>query len=37
MALIKCPECNHDVSDTAALCPNCGFDIAKCISEKRFS
>ena len=25
--LIKCPECNHDVSDRANLCPNCGFPI----------
>ena len=25
MALIKCPECGHDVSDTAASCPNCGY------------
>lgn len=24
MALIKCPECNHDVSDSAETCPNCG-------------
>lgn len=24
MALIKCPECNHDVSTLAASCPNCG-------------
>lgn len=22
--LIKCTECNHDVSDKAAACPNCG-------------
>ena len=27
MALVKCPECNHDVSDTAATCPNCGYDL----------
>lgn len=24
MALIKCTECGHDVSDRAAACPNCG-------------
>ncbi len=25
MALINCPECNHEVSDQAAVCPNCGY------------
>ena len=24
MALIKCPECGRDVSDSAITCPNCG-------------
>ncbi len=24
MALIKCPECNTDISDQALACPNCG-------------
>ena len=28
MALIKCPECGHQVSDKAATCPNCGVAIA---------
>jgi ribosomal protein L7/L12 len=27
MALIKCPECGHDVSDKAASCPKCGYPI----------
>ena len=27
MALIKCSECNHDVSDQAARCPMCGYPI----------
>lgn len=27
MAIIKCPECGHDVSDKAKTCPNCGVDI----------
>lgn len=27
MALIKCPECQHAVSDTAKSCPNCGAPI----------
>lgn len=25
MALLKCPECRHDVSDKALTCPNCGY------------
>lgn len=29
MSLIKCPECNHDVSTEAEKCPNCGYPIAK--------
>ncbi len=28
MALISCPECGHQVSDQAAICPNCGIKIA---------
>ena len=27
MALIKCPECNREISDTADLCPHCGYKI----------
>lgn len=27
MALIKCPECNKEISDKAAVCPHCGFAI----------
>ena len=23
----KCPECGHDVSDKAAACPNCGWQV----------
>lgn len=29
MALIKCPECNHEISDTATTCPNCGYPIKR--------
>lgn len=29
MALIRCPECNHEVSDSAEICPNCGYRIKK--------
>lgn len=28
MAIIKCPECGHEVSDAAERCPNCGVAIA---------
>lgn len=26
MALIKCPECGKEISDTAKSCPNCGYE-----------
>lgn len=29
MALIKCPECSHEVSDTINRCPYCGFDFER--------
>ena len=28
MAMIKCPECGHQVSDKAPVCPSCGVEIA---------
>lgn len=31
MALIKCTECGHDVSDKASSCPNCGCPISTLI------
>lgn len=27
MALINCPEYNHQISDKALSCPNCGYPI----------
>lgn len=27
MAIIKCPECGHEVSDQAPRCPFCGVEI----------
>lgn len=27
MALVKCPECGKEVSDTANACPNCGYGV----------
>ena len=29
MALVKCPECGNEISDTAASCPKCGYGIKK--------
>lgn len=29
MPLIKCPACQHDISDQAQACPNCGHPLAK--------
>lgn len=29
MALIKCPECGREVSDSAKACPGCGYAISK--------
>lgn len=29
MSLIKCPECQHDVSSEATFCPNCGHPFNK--------
>jgi predicted RNA-binding Zn-ribbon protein involved in translation (DUF1610 family) len=28
MAIIKCPECGHEISDKAPVCPSCGVEIA---------
>ena len=27
MAMIKCPECGHEISDQAPYCPSCGVAI----------
>ena len=29
MALINCPECSREVSDTALACPHCGYQLKK--------
>ena len=34
MALIKCPECSKEISDTCKKCPNCGYKLKKKISSK---
>ena len=33
MALIKCPECQKEISDKAMICPNFGFPISKYLIE----
>ena len=33
MAIIKCPECGHQVSDKAPVCPSCGVEIAGYINR----
>ena len=30
MSLTNCPECDHGISETAKVCPNCGRDVGKC-------
>lgn len=35
MALIKCPECEHEVSDTAITCPNCGYTLKKEMTQQK--
>lgn len=33
MALIKCPECEKEISDTVRKCPNCGFRFKRKINK----
>lgn len=33
MALIRCPECNKEISSAAESCPNCGYPLAKLKKE----
>ena len=35
MALIKCVECNHEVSEFAESCPNCGCPISMSTNRKK--
>lgn len=37
MALIHCPECKAEISDTAKSCPKCGFDRLKILSGQTTS
>ena len=29
MALIRCPECNREISEQAAACPGCGYPLVR--------
>lgn len=33
MAIIRCPECGHQISDRAPVCPSCGVEIADKITS----
>lgn len=35
MALMKCPECGHQVSDTADTCPECGYCISQYVHQEK--
>lgn len=35
MALIRCPECNREISDGADTCPHCGYQLAKKREEQK--
>lgn len=34
MALMKCPECGKEISDTVKKCPKCGMRIKKRMSDR---
>ena len=33
MAIIRCPECGHQISDRAPVCPSCGVEIANRVTR----
>ena len=35
MALIECPECKNQVSDTAESCPKCGFAVKAFVKRQK--
>lgn len=37
MALINCPECGHQMSDTAKKCPNCGYKQPNLFQSKGYT
>lgn len=37
MALVICPDCGHEISENADICPNCGFPLQKFLEENRIT
>ena len=35
MALIKCPECQKEISDQSKACPNCGYRLNSMSTERK--
>ena len=35
MSLVKCPECGKEISDSAKMCPSCGYPIKICPECKK--
>lgn len=35
MALIKCPNCGHEISDKAEKCPHCGINLMEFLEEQK--
>ncbi len=33
--LIRCPECNKEISISAMVCPNCGFNIQDALKKQQ--
>lgn len=36
MALINCPDCNNEVSDSAKICPNCNANIQEYLTKEKW-
>ena len=32
--LITCPECGHEISTKATICPGCGYSVDKAVKEE---
>lgn len=36
MALVKCPECGKEISDTTIMCPHCGYQYHFNVVDKKY-